>query len=227
MKELKIFLTALCTLCIFPVKAQSPEKVEEKFPIVCVDPSGRVEYVTAEAWDSVATARPDLRAEGILVVPEKNLFPRVSPFVVGNVSRREYEWNDVNDHYLPDLEQGKAINRYRKEIDKGLKALRQEQVGFKKNMDFNAGEKYRPYVSDQRIYSRPRIKGPYHKCDLSGSARGVTDRSVQYIWIRISPATMATDVDTSPGSMKEWFSIHLPMRVVPVVSKLIAATMVG
>lgn len=132
MKELKIFLTVLCTLCIFPVKAQSPEKVEEKFPIVCVDPSGRVEYVTAEAWDSVATARPDLRAEGILVVPEKNLFPRVSPFVVGDVSRREYEWNDVNDHYLPDLEQGKAINRYRKEIDKGLKALRQEQVGFKK-----------------------------------------------------------------------------------------------
>ena len=114
-------------------QAQSAEMTEAgEFPIVCVDQQGRVGYVPVQAWDSVASVRPDLHAEGVLVIPDQKLFPRVSPFVVGDVSRREYEWNDVNDHYLPDLEQGKAITRYRKDIDRGLKVLRQEQVGFKK-----------------------------------------------------------------------------------------------
>lgn len=133
MKSVKIFLlAALCSVGSLTAEAQSTEIIADEFPIVCVNQYGRVEYVPAVAWDSVAAVRHDLRAEGVLVIPDKKLFPRVNPFVVSDVSKREYEWNDVNDHNLPDLEQGKAINRYRKDIDKGLKALRQEQVGFKK-----------------------------------------------------------------------------------------------
>ena len=41
------------------------------------------------------------------------------------------------------------------------------------------------------------------------------------------PTATAPAVETSPGSMKLWFSTYLPMRVVPVRSKLMAATMVG
>lgn len=41
------------------------------------------------------------------------------------------------------------------------------------------------------------------------------------------PTAMEVTVVMSPGSMNEWFSIHLPILVVPVLSKLIAATMVG
>ena len=38
---------------------------------------------------------------------------------------------------------------------------------------------------------------------------------------------ISTPVETSPGSMNEWFSTYLPIRVVPVRSKLMAATTVG
>lgn len=38
---------------------------------------------------------------------------------------------------------------------------------------------------------------------------------------------MATTVATMPGIIKEWFSTYLPIRVVPVRSKLMAATTVG
>lgn len=41
------------------------------------------------------------------------------------------------------------------------------------------------------------------------------------------PSPTATMVEISPGIMKEWFSTYFPMRVVPVVSKLMAATTVG
>ena len=36
-----------------------------------------------------------------------------------------------------------------------------------------------------------------------------------------------TKVVINPDSWNEWFSTYLPMRVVPVVSKLMAATSVG
>ena len=38
--------------------------------------------------------------------------------------------------------------------------------------------------------------------------------------------TIATVVERRPGSIKLWFSIYLPIRVVPVVSKAIAANIV-
>lgn len=41
------------------------------------------------------------------------------------------------------------------------------------------------------------------------------------------PSPTATMVEISPGIMKEWFNTYFPMRVVPVVSKLMAATTVG
>lgn len=41
------------------------------------------------------------------------------------------------------------------------------------------------------------------------------------------PAATATMVATSPGIINEWFSTYFPIRVVPVRSKLIAATTVG
>lgn len=42
-----------------------------------------------------------------------------------------------------------------------------------------------------------------------------------------NPKAMATAVETIPGIIKEWLSIYLPIRVVPVRSKLMAATTVG
>jgi hypothetical protein len=39
----------------------------------------------------------------------------------------------------------------------------------------------------------------------------------------ISPTQMAVAVETRPGSMNEWFNTNLPMRVVPVRSKFMAA----
>lgn len=41
------------------------------------------------------------------------------------------------------------------------------------------------------------------------------------------PSPTATMVEINPGIMKEWFSTYFPIRVVPVVSKLMAATTVG
>ena len=41
-----------------------------------------------------------------------------------------------------------------------------------------------------------------------------------------NPKAMATAVETIPGIIKEWLSIYLPIRVVPVRSKLMAATTV-
>jgi hypothetical protein len=42
-----------------------------------------------------------------------------------------------------------------------------------------------------------------------------------------SPTVTETTEAASPGSMKLWFRSHFPMRVVPVRSKLMAATSVG
>ena len=44
---------------------------------------------------------------------------------------------------------------------------------------------------------------------------------------KISPVTTEVMVAISPGIIKEWLSIYLPIRVVPVRSKLMAATTVG
>ena len=41
------------------------------------------------------------------------------------------------------------------------------------------------------------------------------------------PNPTETPVAINPGIMKEWFKMYLPMRVVPVRSKLMAATTVG
>ena len=42
-----------------------------------------------------------------------------------------------------------------------------------------------------------------------------------------NPKAMATAVETIPGIIKEWFRTYFPIRVVPVRSKLMAATTVG
>ena len=42
----------------------------------------------------------------------------------------------------------------------------------------------------------------------------------------ISPMRTALHVATIPGSMNEWFRTYLPMPVVPLRSKLMAAMMV-
>lgn len=41
------------------------------------------------------------------------------------------------------------------------------------------------------------------------------------------PSTTDTMVAISPGIINEWFSRYLPIRVVPVVSKFMAAITVG
>lgn len=41
------------------------------------------------------------------------------------------------------------------------------------------------------------------------------------------PNPTATKVEISPGIINEWLSTYFPIRVVPVVSKLMAATTVG
>ena len=43
----------------------------------------------------------------------------------------------------------------------------------------------------------------------------------------IDAGASAVTVEIKPGIMNEWFKIHLPIPVVPVRSKLIAATTVG
>jgi hypothetical protein len=55
---------------------------------------------------------------------------------------------------------------------------------------------------------------------------GNTSQS-QYTCISSNPTAMATTVATIPGNINEWLSTHLPIRVVPVLSKFIAATSVG
>ncbi len=46
-------------------------------------------------------------------------------------------------------------------------------------------------------------------------------------WTRKSPVATAVMVAMSPGIMKEWLSTYFPILVVPVRSKLMAATTVG
>ena len=45
--------------------------------------------------------------------------------------------------------------------------------------------------------------------------------------MKSNPSRMDTLVAINPGIMNEWFRMYLPIRVVPVRSKLIAATTVG
>lgn len=45
--------------------------------------------------------------------------------------------------------------------------------------------------------------------------------------ININPVVIATIVATRPGIIKLWLSKYFPILVVPVLSKLIAATIVG
>ena len=44
---------------------------------------------------------------------------------------------------------------------------------------------------------------------------------------KISPVMTEVMVAISPGIIKEWFRTYFPIRVVPVRSKLMAATTVG
>ena len=44
---------------------------------------------------------------------------------------------------------------------------------------------------------------------------------------KISPVTTEVMVAISPGIIKEWFRTYFQIRVVPVRSKLMAATTVG
>ena len=46
-------------------------------------------------------------------------------------------------------------------------------------------------------------------------------------WINRKPSITETPVAIIPGIINEWFSMYLPILVVPVLSKLIAATTVG
>ena len=58
-------------------------------------------------------------------------------------------------------------------------------------------------------------------------ARRRPARAYMRIFPSTRPSTTATSVATRPGSMKLWFRTYFPIRVVPVRSKLMAATSVG
>ena len=47
------------------------------------------------------------------------------------------------------------------------------------------------------------------------------------ICTKFCPVTTVVMVAISPGIIKEWFRTYFPIRVVPVRSKLMAATTVG
>ena len=67
--------------------------------------------------------------------------------------------------------------------------------------------------------------------DSSGGLRPVAEnRACPFAYRKETinkPSATATIVATKPGIMNEWFRMYLPMRVVPVRSKLMAATTVG
>ena len=66
-----------------------------------------------------------------------------------------------------------------------------------------------------------------HFTNEADAERDLLDRFYWKSCISNKPTLSDTAVVMSPGIIKEWLSTHLPMRVDPVRSKLIAAMMVG
>ena len=88
------------------------------------------------------------------------------------------------------------------------------------------------------IYSYPLIVKRFFYgllCALCGLCEHIYSRSVRSVRRDIyssnaentNPRITVTTVVVSPGSMKLWLSRYLPTRVLPVLSKLMAAMAVG
>lgn len=72
-----------------------------------------------------------------------------------------------------------------------------------------------------------QMAGLIKKTAPAGCRFFMLQRSFYKNWIMISPIMIAVMVDTSPGIINEWLRIYLPILVVPVRSKFMAATSVG